>query len=349
MTEAQRLAWVMFMSACAEVNGAMQNLTDIVDNTSEQHKEATKARQERDHKDAHEIVTFLSLRNPFGADKSLRSITTGIVAEDNVNADKAKEVGEKILSSLTGKNVYDHSFRRKDQVVTMASKAAVKFDDGKIQVDPQLLFQRLSIIATGGRFENPKSLLKYGMCSYPPALFDTSLLPRKANKPALADAIWTDVKNTSTEVTGNVHFVLDGGALIHRVSWPRGFTYDAIYSVYVQCVIQRYGKATVVFDGYQNGPSTEDCTHQRRTSLSTPTVAFDSSMVAKVKKEEFLANKVNKQKFILHLGERLQQSGCTVNRAAGDADLLIAQTAIQSARSLSTVLVGDDTDLLVLL
>ena len=75
----------------------------------------------------------------------------------------------------------------------MASKAAVKFDDGKIQVDPQLLLQRLSIIANGGRFENPKSLFKYEMCSCPPALFDTSLLPRKANKPALADAIWTDV------------------------------------------------------------------------------------------------------------------------------------------------------------
>lgn len=348
MFEAQRLAWVMSMPACAEVNGAMQNPTDIVNNTSEQHKEATKARQKRGHKDAHEIVTFLSLRNRFRADPSLRSITTGIVAEDNVNADKAKEVGEKILSSLTGKNVYDHSFRRKDQVVTMASKAAVKFDDGKIQVDPQLLFQRLSIIATGGRFDNPKSMFKYELCSYPHALFDTSLLPRKASKPALADAIWTDVKNTSTEVTGNVHFVLDGGALIHRVSWHRSFTYDAIYSVYVQCVVQRYGKATVVFDGYKNGPSTKDCTHQRRTSLSTPTVAFDSSMVAKVKKEEFLANRVNKQKFILHLGERLQQSGCTVNRAAGDAGLLIAQTAIQSARSLSTVLVGDDTDLLVL-
>ena len=76
----------------------------------------------------------------------------------------------------------------------MASKAAVKFDDGKIQVDPQLLFQRLSIIATGGRFDNPKSLFKYEMCSYAHALFDTSLLPRKANKPVLVDAIWTDVK-----------------------------------------------------------------------------------------------------------------------------------------------------------
>lgn len=53
MTEAQRLAWVMSMPACAEVHSAMQNPTDIVNNTSEQHKEATKARQERGHKDAH--------------------------------------------------------------------------------------------------------------------------------------------------------------------------------------------------------------------------------------------------------------------------------------------------------
>ena len=72
-------------------------------------------------------------------------------------------------------------------------------------------------------------------------------------------------------------------------------------------------------------------------------------MVAKVKKEEFLANKVNKQKFILHLGERLQQSGCTVNRAAGDADLLIAQTPFSLRDHFRPFLFGDDTDLLVLL
>ena len=81
------------------------------------------------------------------------------------------------------------------------------------------------------------------------------------------DAIWAITKDDQTaEPTGNVHFVLDGGALLHRVSWPRGLT-----------------------------------------------------------------------------------SGCTVIHSTGDADLLIVQTAIQSARSVPTVLVGDDTDLLVLL
>ena len=75
----------------------------------------------------------------------------------------------------------------------------------------------------------------------------------------------------------------------------------------------------------------------------------DSTRIAKLKKEEFLANKENKQKFIHLLGNKLQQSGCSTIHAEGVADLLIVQTAIQSSRSITTVLVSNDTDLLVLL
>ena len=160
---------------------------------------------------------------------------------------------------MIGKSVRDYTFRKKEQVVTLASKTAVKLRDGSIQVDPQLLFQRLTLIATGGQYDNPQSFFKFEMCSFPPALFDSSLLPRQANKPALADAIWAISKTNQTAgPTGNVHFVLDGGALLHRVLWPRNITYDAICSLYVQYVERRYGKATVVFDGYENGPSTKD-------------------------------------------------------------------------------------------
>ena len=49
------------------------------------------------------------------------------------------------------------------------------------------------------------------------------------------------------------------------------------------------------------------------------------------------------------LGEKLQQSGYTVHHAAADADLLIAKTAIDCALTSDTVVIGDDTDLLVLL
>ena len=56
MTEQQRLIWVLSMPVCAEVNKAMQELTGVNYNTSEQNKDMTKARQARDWKDTYTIL-----------------------------------------------------------------------------------------------------------------------------------------------------------------------------------------------------------------------------------------------------------------------------------------------------
>jgi len=112
---------------------------------------------------------------------------------------------------------------------------------------------------------------------------------------------------------------------------------------------QRYSQAMVLFDGYKEGPSTKDCAHQRRSGVSGPSVNFDGDMVLKMKKDIFLSNTANKQWLIKLLGEKLQLLGCNIIHAPGDADLMIVQMAIQSAKSITTVLAGDDTDLLVLL
>ena len=57
--------------------------------------------------------------------------------------------------------------------------------------------------------------------------------------------------------------VLDGGALLHRIPCPKGKKYDEICDTYVEYVLPKYGRATVVFDGYLDGPSTKDATHDR--------------------------------------------------------------------------------------
>ena len=49
------------------------------------------------------------------------------------------------------------------------------------------------------------------------------------------------------------------------------------------------------------------------------------------------------------LSQALQNAGCVTHQSNGDADLLIVKTAVESARTKTMVLVGDDTDLLVLL
>ena len=112
---------------------------------------------------------------------------------------------------------------------------------------------------------------------------------------------------------------------------------------------QRYSQAMVVLDGYEEGPSAKDCVHQRRSGVSGPSANCDSDMVLKLKKDVFLSNTVNKQQLIKLLGEKLQLSGCNIIHAPGDADLMIVQMVVQSVKSITTVLVGDDTDLLVLL
>ena len=63
----------------------------------------------------------------------------------------------------------------------------------------------------------------------------------------------------------------------------------------------------------------------------------------------FLSDPQNKQNFLQLLGDNLQMTGCDVFHATSDADVLIVQKAIESADNQDTTLVGDDTDLLVLL
>lgn len=337
------------MPACAEVNNAMQGVTRTAFTTSEQHKECMEARIERDQKDIKEIENFLQHRNPFTSDPSLRNITSGVTADSSVNVDKAKDVGLNIVHKMEGENVAQYTFRRNNRAVTLAAKHSIKVDGELVQIAPELLFQRY--IAASEVMENPEEIFKHELCAHPAALFDNMGMMRKANKPAPTDAISTLYTPDEHDPSCNVHFVLDGGSLLHRVPWPHGLTYDAIAEIYVNYVKTKFGQSTViVFDGYEGGPSTKDSTHERRCKgYREPTITFTEDMVCKSPKEHFLSNSANKQRMINLMGRTFEDKGFRVFHSEGDADLLIVQTAIQEAITENTVVVGEDTDLLVLL
>ena len=109
MTETQRLVCLMAHPVCAEVNNAMQQLT-------EQHKDLTTARQGKYMTDSCELLEFLESRNIFSDNCSLRSIATGINAVIGVNVNTAKDVGEKILTSMAQHKVLQHSFKKKTKL-----------------------------------------------------------------------------------------------------------------------------------------------------------------------------------------------------------------------------------------
>ena len=348
MTEQQRLLWLLSMPACGEVNQAMEGLTGVNYNTVEQNKDMTKARQARDWKDTLIVLSHLQERNPFSSDPSLRNIATGEHALSNVNVDTARSVGTAILKSMDGQTPGGYTFKRKDQAVTLGMRSSVRIDGKEIQIDPQLLFQRLVIVAQ--KCDELEAALKYELCSYPPSLFDSSLLLHEAKTPALANAIWKLVgPDVSAEnVVDSSQYVLDGGAL-QRIPWSQGSTYKDICHQYTDYVGKKYGTAVVVFDGYQSN-NTKDMTHQRRSKGRIgATVTFTADMTLSMKKEEFLANRQNKHLFLSMLSGELQKEKCETYHASGDADLLIVQKAVQCTTINNTVLIGDDTDLLVLL
>lgn len=81
----------------------MQEVTGVSYETSEQHKDSSQARIERDDDDITELLGFLQDRNPFGDDPTLRNIASGVTADSAVNV----EVGDKILEAMKAKNVME--------------------------------------------------------------------------------------------------------------------------------------------------------------------------------------------------------------------------------------------------
>ena len=73
-------------------------------------------------------------------------------------------------------------------------------------------------------------------------------------------------------------------------------------------------------------------------------------MKLQFREQEFLSIPGNKQR-VIDVVARLQECGCVIHHAAADADadVLIVKMDIASAVKSNTVLIADDTDLLVLL
>ena len=253
---------------------------------------------------------------------------------------------------MVDENIFEYSFKRKDQAITMDSKQNVKIDEDHVKVDPQLLFQRLISAAQQTITQDEiGALFTYELCTFPPSLFDVNGLMRVPNKPQLKDAMAKITGLAKCTVDENGKYVLDGGALLQKLPWTRGVTFDAITEIYSGYILKCYGSnVVVVFDGYPNTPTTKDCTHQRRnTGKASTDVKFDGNTTLNIKKEIFLANLHNKSKFICMLRAHLQSKFIETIQSEDDADLLIVTTAVKYAADTAVTVIGDDTDLLVLL
>jgi hypothetical protein len=137
----------------------------------------------------------------------------------------------------------------------------------------------------------------------------------------------------------------------HRIPWRKGDTFRQICETYSEYVCRHFAESIVVFDGYGSGPTTKDQVHLRRSSRIIGPEVHNLSPDKRLSfsKDVFLSNNSNKQAFVYLLSEALEASGCNVLHATGDADTLIVRTALKTSIDSNTFVIGEDTDLLVLL
>jgi hypothetical protein len=132
-------------------NYAMQEFSQMVYTTSEQHKEATSARTNRDKSDKEKLVEKLADFSPFTGDATLRNIKTGINANDDVNVDDLFMVGNSTVQTMEGQSIFSYSHKRNTRVKTLATARAIKVTEDRTNRPSSVVSEVLGGIAAGYR------------------------------------------------------------------------------------------------------------------------------------------------------------------------------------------------------
>ena len=111
-------------------------------------------------------------------------------------------------------------------------------------------------------------------------------------------------------------FVIDGGALLHRVVCYTAGSYGKILRQYERHIESNYGGCITVFDGYLAGPSTKDYEHQKRKkgNKGCANMTIDVNLQTRESQHIFLSNDHNKSRFIDLLSEHLVNAGHQVKK-----------------------------------
>ena len=207
-----------------------------------------------------------------------------------MNCEEAEAIGAQIHKTLDNVNLTDAKIKKKDQLCSLyiLTKSVQVSEKSQVYVSPTVLFTRLAAIA---QREDVEQYFAFELTNQPQALFKDGLM-RKPDKSSLRKVLLPDeMKIPASRLHGK--YVLDGGALLHRVHWAKGTKFGEIAQVYVKNYVrQTYGSAFVIFDGYSTELSTKSHEHMRRTGSkgSSMNVMIKDDNEVPYNKERFLSN-----------------------------------------------------------
>ena len=113
-----------------------------------------------------------------------------------------------------------------------------------------LLFQRQIAIAWNVETVDLESIFKHELSPYPAALFQSLIFPRSAKKPKLIEGLLQFAVYADSTAKDSF-YVHDGGALLQKLKWDKGQSFQEIAEMYKGYILRHFGnRVAIVFDGY---------------------------------------------------------------------------------------------------
>uniref|UniRef100_A0A6P7FJD1 Uncharacterized protein LOC114328610 n=1 Tax=Diabrotica virgifera virgifera TaxID=50390 RepID=A0A6P7FJD1_DIAVI len=215
--------WVYSMHAMNTVCERLEDLANVIMDTTEQHVDASDSRVNKDAKDIQKLLEWFSTHDPFPEVDKIVSIASGVVGDSTINGYKAREIGLDSISKITGLTFNNIKLNRAEKVVPLlAMNSTIKVRDKKVPVDPVLLFQRMSITAA---FQDEiEEYFGYELAPYHLSFFD-DIGMRKTQKSAIYDCFQkVNININNIKAT----YIIDGGYLLHRTVWDSEETFNVI-------------------------------------------------------------------------------------------------------------------------
>ena len=290
--------------------------------------------------------------NPLtGPVRQVSNIVNGCVGNDKVNVHDALELGEMMMVTFAAglpEGIYNPI---RSKLVTLEScKKAVKIGNKSI-FDMEKLYGRMLVINQRRKL-SIESIFSYELAPVPASLFDEYGRMRKGDKSPLASLV-----SVTGTLPGNVEVVLiDGGMMLHHVSWPKKGKVRSLCAAFAAHDDLSHHGTYVIFDKYdpQSIKSHEREARSKGVQYPNFTLSKDTDLPPK---DAIMKSTFNKKQLIFQL--------CTsdvCNQAAhmiGEDDIYGHEEADVSIITYVKLAIGqgkkvikvlcDDTDVLILL
>ena len=176
-----------------------------------------------------------------------------IQGKDDVNCERAEDIGKKIQAALDNTAYNNASIKRKDQIKMLKflqhDKTVSKTGGAAFHLHAMFNW----MIAIAAREDNIEEFFHHELTQESMPLFKNGMM-RRPDKPFLRKVIMPEegaIKKDDIKYCDT--YVLNGGTLIHRVRWSKGTKFITIAETYVKYTRKNYRlNVTIVFDGYHN-------------------------------------------------------------------------------------------------